>query len=328
MAFHIYNPERKVVSAIRVVILAMFLSLIAIWLLGGGINKIITLANSFHVATFSDLLKPGNSWAAFKLPWQLDTPQIDAGVVAVPEGGSGSISSNDGSTGPTRAFANASPYAGEVTISPVAAQTQSASGQYVELHASNLRTPADVSGWKLQSSLTGAEAVIPQAAPLFHQGQLNTVGNVRLAPGGSLIVSTGVSPVGVSFAENMCTGYLGTAQSFVPFLSQQCPSPQSAIADTPENEVRLGSGCFAYLSSLPSCTFPSHPPGSLSVACQTELQTKLSYNNCVAAHQSEANFKTGSWRIFLGRTAPLWQSDHDVIRLLDAQGRIVDMITY
>ena len=159
-------------------------------------------------------------------------------------------------------------------------------------------------------------------------GRVNAVGEITLAPGGSAIVVTGASPVGVSFQENMCTGYLGTVQPFVPPLVASCPPPSAAIPRTAESEARLGASCFQYLATLPSCTFPQNPPASLSPSCRSEIQTKLSYNGCVNQYKNTSGFASGSWRVYMALGKPLWRVENDIIRLLDGEGRVVDVLKY
>jgi len=311
-------------SIIKYTIIVILVVIVLLWFLGGGAGKVINAARSFHFLSFSDLLTRSTSLSTFQLPWQPAMPTIDITPVNLPgdEGASDYPSSNSSSE-------QASPYAGEVGIVQGAAQTQTASGQYIELRAQGgFTSPISISGWSLESALSGVRAYVPQASTLFRQGRINPVVNVTLAPGGSAIVLTGISPVGVSFRENKCIGYLGTLQPFVPALDQACPSPLTSIPRSAENEAALGANCFDYLATLPSCTFPTSLPPSLSEACRSTIQNKLSYNGCVSQYSNTTGFAQNSWRLFLAQGAPLWDGEHDVIRLLDGQGRVVDVINY
>jgi len=321
-----FNKERMVVSVFKFMLVVIAIGIILLWVLGGGFNKIYDTARSFHFTSFADLLSASstNSFAHFRLPWQIDMPQIPVVGVSDMAGGTGAPPASSHAT-----FANASAYAGQVTISEASARTQSASGEYIELDAAASNgTPLDISGWSLESALSGARAYIPQAAAPFLQGRINPVGDVALAPGGHAIISTGASPVGVSFQENSCIGYLGTLQPFVPALPQSCPSPLLSVPNTPANDATLGSSCFDYLATLPPCTFPAQPPSSVSAACLSTIQNTLSYNGCVAQHQNDPGFSRAAWRLYLAHGSPLWQGQHDVIRLLDAQGHVVDVLQY
>ena len=314
---------RKVV---RYTVIGIIVFIVLLWFLGGGIQKIIKTGNSFHFLTFADLLNASSSLANFQLPYAPPTPTIAVSPVAMP--GDQGYSASDQNAADHSAFANASPYAGKVYLEEAAARTQTANGEYVVIAAQGTDAPVDISGWSLESALSGVRAYIPQAAPQFSQGIINTVADVQLPPGAEALVVTGSSPVGVSFRENACTGYLGTLQPFTPALDRTCPAPLNAIPRTDASIARLGADCFAYLSQLPSCTFPAAPPPSLSNECRLQVQTSLSYNGCVYQFKNDASFKKNSWRLYLAQGAPLWGAEHEVIRLLDRQGQVVDVINY
>jgi hypothetical protein len=45
-------------------------------------------------------------------------------------------------------------------------------------------------------------------------------------------------------------------------------------------------------------------------------------------YQYRTDFRKNTWRLFLGVNELLWNNQHDVIRLLDASGRTVDVLVY
>lgn len=321
----IFDKKRMVASTIKVVLITIIIVVLLLWFLGGGVGKIIKAAGSFHFLSFSDLLVSSSTLSDFQLPWQPAMPAIDVTPVVMP----GDAGAEAASPSYDSSYAGASPYQGKIGIEGGAARTQTTSGEYIELRAApGISSPIDISGWSLESALSGVRVYLPQATGVFLQGRINPVGNVTLAAGASAIVLTGPSPVGVSFRENKCTGYLGTLQPFVPPLAQQCPSPFAVIPRTEENEARLGANCFDFLSSLPSCTFPTSVPPTLTTACRDIIQAKLSYGGCVSAYRNTTSFAQNTWRLFLTQGAPLWGSEHDVLRLLDGQGRVVDVLNY
>ncbi|RJQ33424.1 lamin tail domain-containing protein [Candidatus Parcubacteria bacterium] len=317
-----FKAEHTVSRILKFAFLGVILSLVLLWFIGGGVQKIIEKARTFQFGSLSGGIVPSGSFADFRLPWQFEAPTLDI------QGVSGGVS-GDGSydtSGLPPGSGIPSPYAGDVSIREAAARAQSATGQYIELQSRSGET-INISGWSVEG-LSGARAYIPEGTSLFVMGRVNTVGAIALVPGGSAIVSTGASPVGVSFQENKCTGYLGTLQPFVPALESACPSPTTAIPRTAENEMRLGASCFQYLSQLAPCTFPQNPPATLSPACRSEIQTKLSYNGCVNQNRNSSGFASGSWRVYLARGNPLWNVEHDIIRLLDGEGKVVNVLHY
>jgi hypothetical protein len=46
------------------------------------------------------------------------------------------------------------------------------------------------------------------------------------------------------------------------------------------------------------------------------------------AYGGSASFGLNTWRLYLNAYGELWSNSHDVIRLLDAEGRTVDSLTY
>ena len=184
-------------------------------------------------------------------------------------------------------------------------------------------------GWSLQSVYTGIRAYIPTAASSFMMGVVNDRDSIQLPPGASAIINSGMSPVGTSFRENICTGYLEQLQNFSPSLSNSCPTPASSLPLTPENLRIYGETCFDFLQTIPSCTSPlQNIPGNISSDCRSFALNTLSYNGCVLKNRFRPSFITGSWRIYLESDTELWRNTHDIIRLLDGEGRTVDVLTY
>ena len=63
-------------------------------------------------------------------------------------------------------------------------------------------------------------------------------------------------------------------------------------------------------------------------ACKNFLVTHLSYNGCVLAHSSDVDFKGRTWRVFLNRNFSMWRTEYDVVKLLDAEGKTIDLFSY
>ncbi|MBI5456252.1 hypothetical protein HY969_00765 [Candidatus Kaiserbacteria bacterium] len=228
-------------------------------------------------------------------------------------------------------FGDPSPIFGSVRIAPAYSNTagNTADSEFLVLEASLSNTaPTSLAGWSLQSALTGVRVSIPGAASPLRQGNVNSLVAATLDPGSVALVATGPSPVGASFRENICAGYLSDFQDFYPPLSLQCPTPASELPLTADNLKRYGDACFDYIERLPSCTFPTNVPTELSAECRSFLQNTLSYTGCAALHGNSLSFGTNTWRLFLRSDRPLWRDSHDAIRLLDAEGRTVDAYVY
>jgi hypothetical protein len=65
------------------------------------------------------------------------------------------------------------------------------------------------------------------------------------------------------------------------------------------------------------------------VTCKDFVETYLNYNGCVDTHRSDADFNGSVWHIWLGRDdEPLWRDQHEVVELLDRDGKTVDAFSY
>src|SRR3989344_2077555 len=106
-----------------------------------------------------------------------------------------------------------------VTLSQAAATESATAHEYLELDAREGISAVSLTGWSLQSMVSGVRIPIPGAATPFIIGIVNQLPPVVLAPGQTALVVTGASPVGVSFRENRCTGFLEQVQSFDPALA-------------------------------------------------------------------------------------------------------------
>ena len=222
--------------------------------------------------------------------------------------------------------------------------------EYIELIAAkDLTAPLNITGWQLVNNpvrRTRADVVlIPSAVKLFLSGATNQIlAPVLLAPGGRATIITGGPPVSnhwparVSFLVNKCLGYLAekiSAMRLAPALPRACPAPR----DEPWIE-RLDNDCYDYVRRLSTCHAPEFERRSdgynyldgrrdtLSSSCRAYLQEHFSYGRCIAWHGADADFYTKDWRLYLNRTWELWAKDREIISLYDAQGRLVDELSY
>ena len=319
---------------------------IAIWWWAGGPGKAWREAKSYTNVIDVIFFRGTSTGSSFRLPWQPEFPAVPgisqgggAGEAAVPEQTpqqklaalENQYTELTMQAAEAKTFGTPSPFRRQVTITDAGtAKTSDPRKEYLDLRASPDNTaPVDITDWSLQSAYTGIRVPIPQSASPFMMGVVNVLEPTMLPPGTSAIVISGQSPVSVSFRENVCTGYLAQLQYFFPPLSNSCPAAATALPFTPENLRYYGDTCFDYLQSIPSCTAPLQGvPSNVSANCRSFAVNTLSYNGCVVNNRFHSYFALNSWRIYLGSDAELWRNSHDIIRLLDADGRTVDVITY
>jgi len=127
-------------------------------------------------------------------------------------------------------FANKSDTQGITLVNPEIITN----GRYIILEldpqmGSEGRGVFSVTGWRLSSS--GRNWIIGFASSLPLQGMINEEVPVVITRQSKLIISWDRSPIGVSFRENKCTGFLGTFQEFVPPLNPSLVTSTTTYAE-------------------------------------------------------------------------------------------------
>tara|TARA_B100000745_G_scaffold53689_2_gene31885 strand:+ start:4700 stop:5602 length:903 start_codon:yes stop_codon:yes gene_type:complete len=228
-----------------------------------------------------------------------------------------------------------SPVAGMVTIvqDVLTIRESDLEYEYIEIRANKRNAqPINISNWSIQSMVSDSWVSIPQGTRTYTAGVVNDIADIYLNPGESAIIATKVSPIGVSFRENSCSGFLGSTQKFVPALRSSCIDPQSVLTPTIDTIKKYGDACIAFVENMRACTYASSDmPGveNLSDACLEYIQPLFTYNGCVDRLGETDSFYDGKkWRIFLGQSERLWKDNYEVIRLLDEDKRTVDVFNY
>lgn len=225
-----------------------------------------------------------------------------------------------------RAFGEASPFEGLVTVSGTGGvYSEDEDLEYITLRASGNQA-VDITGWRLVSGASGKSARIPEGASLPRSGRVNDTDRIVLNPGEEAIIVTGDSPKGVSFKENMCTGYFSESQTFYPALSLQCPYAYDEFDRFFTGNELKDDKCYERMRSTQTCRTPDD--SNVSRACQNLIDDYLTYSGCVEKHQYDSRFAGKTWRIYLERSDELWKPSRDAIKLVDREGKTVDLYTY
>lgn len=207
-----------------------------------------------------------------------------------------------------------------------------ASQEYIAIRVNGSATTSiPVTGWTIKSLASGISVKIPQGTYLFFAGSVNSEQNIYLSANDTLYLITGISPNGVSFKLNKCSGYLNQFQNFIPYIPSYCPAPRnenlSSIPRSGYNDT-----CFDYIDTMPACRIQTDPlpPGSQkwSVECTDFIYKKINYPSCVDTHKNDKDFYQNEWRVYLKRSETLWKNSREDIVLLDQYGKIVDEIKY
>ena len=248
---------------------------------------------------------------------------------------SGSVSGNSGTSLPSLIggvdFGSPSIYRNIVTMSRYVSGANSSNpgNEYVQLSvAQNAGVPVDITGWTIESEATGNASIIPKGTEIPTSGIVNAAQDIVLTPGTRVILISGQSPIGASFRENKCIGYFSTFQKFSPSLPQNCPVPSDELLSFYGSDYIRDASCITYVKTLPRCQIALSPPVTISGTCQSFAVKYLNYNGCVDAHKNDTDFMGTTWRVYLGRTTPLWRTKNELVKLLDASGKTVDAFSY
>jgi hypothetical protein len=221
-----------------------------------------------------------------------------------------------------------SPYAKFVSLEKGTAESAIGS-EYLTLRvAQNAPDKITVTGWRVESTATGVSASLPQAALLPFLGSVNAPAPVTLSGGQQVFIVTGRSPNGTSFRTNKCTGYFEQFQNFTPALRLECPGAQQE-ADAYFTPGNYTDGCNDIVRTIGRCVYVTQSiPTSAGSACATFIQDRLSYNGCINAHKNDEDFYKKDWYLYINRDQELWRSRSERIRLLDENGKVVDVVSY
>lgn len=196
--------------------------------------------------------------------------------------------------------------------------------EYVEIEVvqPNL-SGTDATGWMLENS-QGEKAALGSVSNLPISGKVNAPEALKIKAGDHLLVSTGRSPIGVSFRVNKCSAYLEQFQDFVPPISGECPP-----VTFERSFSSLDSKCQIFTQGIHSCEANTRPlPSGVAGSCKAFLDSTVNYNGCVATHKNDSNFYLKEWRIFLGKGKELWAEPNDTVILLDDKGKLIDTLKY
>ncbi len=198
--------------------------------------------------------------------------------------------------------------------------------EYLEIRASNTnKSPVYITNWSFKNS-SGVKTEIGKASKLPYFGKINNEQSLFLSKGERAIISTGRSPIGVSFQVNKCSSYLEQFQDFYPRFQYSCPLITN---DIEKQNQSINTECTSYISTLPSCNiYINELPTGLSSSCKSYIRNQINYNSCVDTHKNDTDFYKPEWRIYLGRNDELWDNTSDLIRLYDQSGNLVDSTSY
>ncbi len=225
-------------------------------------------------------------------------------------------------------FGTPSPYTKEISLYSHV-RNASTTKEYLQISLSrNAAAPVRITGWWFESQITGKAAAIPGGTAVPTTNGVNQKTSIILSPGEKAYIHTGGSPIGTSFRENKCTGYLNEFQDFSPSLSRSCPRALNELQAYYGPYYLRDTSCVDYVKKISTCEADLFPSSKLTRTCRDFARQYLNYNGCVAAHKNDPDFSGKTWHIYLGYSKPLWRGRSEVIKLLDINGKTVGVFTY
>jgi hypothetical protein len=227
-----------------------------------------------------------------------------------------------------------SPYYGKIKMSGISGlNNNNPDREYISLSTNIKKTETlKITGWYLQSNVTGYYTIIGQAS-LLPFPFTKTESDITLQSGDRVYLTKGFSPIGISFRTNKCTGYFEENRTFTPSLPMKCPRPIDEKLPVFSNVYDRNDECLNLIERIPRCTtkdseFIRDLPDTVTSSCKTYMTTQINYNSCIALHFSDTDFPGNEYRIYLGKFGPLWRPKSDKIVLHDQNGLVVDLISY
>lgn len=294
----------------------IFIGLWIVWAFTGGPGRNISQEGVYIKPVFS----PETSWLAY-----------DKNKFSLNIGQTGEEIQQEESLEKVQEIAGVSSYKDKITIRNGNAVSTDPNKEYLIIESSkDTQGKINITDWVLESSVTGNRIAIGKASYLPYTSTVNNEETVFLSPGGKALITTGRSPIGVSFRTNLCTGYFEQFQDFYPVLSRQCPRPEDEADFITTGPNKLNDKCIDYVESISKCTIVTNPlPIDMQYECSLYISSKINYNSCVENHKNtDSNFYGSEWRIFLNREDELWKSKRETIKLIDNNGNLVDTVTY
>jgi len=216
-----------------------------------------------------------------------------------------------------------SPYYQKVEIRNVYANEDNFRKDYLVLRNSDEET-INITDWTIKTKRE--TIIIPQAAErLRHPFSSDYDSDIELSYQDEVVISTGLSPQGINFRTNKCTGYLDQLSQHYPSLDEDCP-----YLDESEYS-HLKKTCCDFIDDLSRCEIPDYSDNleiSMDSQCTGFLTERFNYSQCYQDYYQEIDFLGDKWRIFLNKSIDILDNEGDTIILRDRDGLVVDEYEY
>ncbi len=297
----------------------IFIGLWLIWFIGGGVEREMSQGGAF----VEQPKEPLGSWKTY----DKNFPDLNPFSIKNPSEEQQEIREN---LEKAQEVVNISTYKGKVVLKKGNATYDNPNKEYLIIEfGGGDRNKVNITGWKLQSAVTGKSITIPEASYLPYTSTVNSKQDVFVSSGEKIYITTGRSPIGTSFRTNLCTGYLEQFQNFYPYLKKECPAPEDEDDFITTGPNAFNDDCIDYVENLSTCKINTRNlPLDMQHECQVYINNEINYNACVKKHKNEPGFYNQEWRIFLNRSEEMWKQKRETIKLMDSEGNLIDTLTY
>lgn len=229
---------------------------------------------------------------------------------------------------------NQSVYHGMITLRSGNTYATESRKEYLTIEAAQNNTaPIVISGWKLESLVSGIRVTIPKGVAVLEASHPSRgEQNIFLAPGERAIVNSRYAVgINTSFLENKCAGYVDRTYHFSPSVSQSCPRLKNedlaSFGITPDafSKPNQYDACMNDIERTGQCqkgTYGSTTPSF----CRTFIKKYSTYDGCLELHRTDSDFFGKTWRIFLNSSKEIWRNKREAIILIDDAGKVVDVL--
>lgn len=228
-----------------------------------------------------------------------------------------------------------SPYTGMVTLRASNAKNTDPDREYITLTASSRNdVPINISDWYVESYVTEERSALPLGVrvPTSIHRSRNQLEDIFLEPGERALLHTKEAPQNFSFHENLCTGYFNNEGDYSPRLRNQCPQPEDEMEAFASIDLD-NDECYEFVEDIRRCEVPNEDDvidsRQLSARCERFIIDNLNYAGCVSNHRYEPYFdNVGVWHIYLDEDEDMWRREREIIRIIDEEDRVIDVVEY
>ncbi|MBI1975268.1 MAG: hypothetical protein HYS57_02830 [Parcubacteria group bacterium] len=182
----------------------------------------------------------------------------------------------------------------------------------------------DITGWRIKTNRD--EFVVPQAVRFYSALLPDTLEDIVLEENHFAQIDFAQSSLGKNLRLNVCTGYLNHTYRFEPALPKDCPTlPRTSYQ-------HLAGWCQDFIEKVGTCgladiNIVNRWTGDEGETCRLFVRDNVGPNRCFREEASKPTFLRNEWRVWAGPLT-FFDPDHDLVRLYNTKGQLIDEYRY